>query len=102
MNANIAVLPENRRFRISVMAVTAAMLLVGALQNIMFALLELLRPAAIHLIDLSIKRGHFDFFPVAEETITWSLVIPNLFIGIVGLCLSYWLANWSYARRSKV
>ena len=101
MNANIAVLPENRKFRIGVMAVTAAMLLGGALQKIMFVLLELLRPAAIHLINLSIKRGHFDFFPIAEDPITWPLVIPNLLIGIVGLCLSYWLANWSYTRRSK-
>lgn len=101
MNANIAVLSENRKFRIGVLAVTAATLLVGALQKIMFAFLELLRPAVIHLIDLGIKRGHFDFFPIAEEPITWSLVIPNLFIGIVGLCLGYWLANWNYTRRSK-
>ena len=101
MNSSIAVLPGKLKFRTSIPGAIAAILLVGAFQSIVLALVEFLRPVVIHLINLGIARGHFRFYPIAEERITWLLVILNLLIGMIGLCLSCWLANWNYLRRSN-
>ena len=101
MSAN-AVRPENpRRFRTSIVAIASAVLLVGSLQCFVIALQEPMRPALIWFVNLVIQRGHFHIQSASNGEPNWIISLLNLVNGVVGISLTYWLANWNYEKRGK-
>ena len=100
MSGNAGVSATDRIFRTSAIAIVAAVLLIGSVQNITRALQEPLQQAVVWMINRSIEQGHFAFNRIHDHAF-WSVALTNFLIGAGALFLSYFLARWNYNRRSK-